>query len=783
MKNLFVLLTAICGLCFLGACGGGGGRSMAATHFSITVPSTATVGTAFSFTVTALDSSNNVATTYSGTVHFTSTDTQAMLPANSTLVNGTGAFSVTLKTAAAETITATDTATTSISGTSTPITVGGTSGATHFSVTAPATATAGTSFSFAVTALDASNNTVTTYAGTLQFTSTDLQAVLPASSTLTQGTGSFSVTLKTAGAQSITATDTATHSITGTSNSVNVSGSKSLAITSSAPPNGTVGLNYSGSMKVCRGQMCLFTGGFQLMGSGGVSPYSWTWAPASGSSLPPGLLLSNAGFIAGAPTAIGTYKVVVTLADAELPAAQVNASYTINMAANPQAVTVSISATSQTRSGLPPSPETLAWSSTNATSCTASAIPTQGDWSASEPTTGSKEVPPTSEGESTTYTLTCTGPTGSASASVIVSTPCIVGPCRFGETTGMENSRLAHTATLLQDGNVLITGGRNNSGFPTTAELYDRAVKKFRQTTGSPITPRANATATLLPSGKVLVTGGKDENGELETAELYDPVSETFATTTTSMSTGRAFHTATLLNDGTVLVVGGLDREGHEKRAPLATAEIYDPTTDSFTSTGPMTAGRFFHAATLLENGMVLVTGGLNETGPLATAEIYNPATRAFDTTMTMTTVRMGHTATLLANGKVLVAGGAMSFGGPATNAAEIFDPTAGTFTATSPMIGAHSAHTATLLQNGQVLVAGGANIFCGRGKTNTISTVELFDPLAGDFTAIADMTALRESHTATPLNSGQVLIVGGSEGTLGYSTTTIVLSTADLYQ
>ena len=782
MKNLFVLLTATCGLCFLGSCGGsGGGQPMAATHFSITVPSTATVGTAFSFTVTALDSSNNVATTYSGTVHFTSTDSQAMLPANSMLVNGTGAFSATLKTSADQTITATDSATASVSGTSAPITVSGTSVATHFSVTAPATATAGTSFSFTVTALDTSNNPVTTYAGTLQFTSSDPQAVLPASSPLTQGTGNFSATLKTAGAQTITATDTALHSVTGTSTSINVSGSKSLTITSSAPPNGTVGLNYSGSMKVCRGQMCLFTGGFQLMGSGGLSPYSWTWAPANGSSLPPGLLLSN-GFIAGAPTTIGTYKVVVTLADAESPAAQVNASYIIEVAANPQAVTVLISAASQSRSGLPPSPETLTWSSTNATSCTASASPNESDWSGSEPSTGSKEVPAPSEGESITYTLTCTGPTGSASASVIVSTPCIVGPCRFGETRGMENSRLAHTATLLQDGNVLITGGRNNSGFPTTAELYDPAVKKFRQTTGSPTTPRANATATLLPSGRVLIIGGKDANGELETAELYNPVSETFATTTTGMSTSRAFHTATLLKDGTVLVVGGLDTAGDDQGTPLATAEIYDPTIDSFTSTGPMTAGRYFHTATLLRNGMVLVTGGLNETGPLATAEIYNPATRAFNATTTMTTVRMGHTATLLGNGKVLVAGGAISFGGRATNAAEIFDPTAGTFTATSPMIGAHSAHTATLLQNGKVLVAGGASIFCGRGKTNTISTVELFDPLAGDFTATADMTALRESHTATPLNLGQVLVVGGSEGTLGYSTTVTVLSTAELY-
>jgi hypothetical protein len=96
-----------------------------ATHFSVTAPGTATAGTAFTVTVTALDASNAVVTGYTGTVHFTSSDTQAVLPANSTLTNGTGAFSVTLKTAGAQTIAATDTVTATITGTSGAITVAG----------------------------------------------------------------------------------------------------------------------------------------------------------------------------------------------------------------------------------------------------------------------------------------------------------------------------------------------------------------------------------------------------------------------------------------------------------------------------------------------------------------------------------------------------------------------------------------------------------------------------------------------------------------------------------
>src|SRR5207253_1363568 len=154
-------------------------------------PASATAGSAFNFTVTALDQFNNTATGYAGTVHFTSSDGQAVLPADSTLTNGTGTFSATVPTGGTQTLTATDTVTSSITGTSNAVAVSA-SAATHFTVSAPASATAGTAFSFTVTALDALNNTATGYTGTVHFTSTDAQAVLPANSTLTNGTGAFS---------------------------------------------------------------------------------------------------------------------------------------------------------------------------------------------------------------------------------------------------------------------------------------------------------------------------------------------------------------------------------------------------------------------------------------------------------------------------------------------------------------------------------------------------------------------------------------------------------------
>jgi len=211
-----------------------------ATHFSVVASSTATAGSAITYTVTALTAGNATATTYSGTVHFTSTDPQAVLPADTTLTNGTGTFSATLKTAGSQTITATDTSNASITGTSNAITVSA-AAATRYSLTVPVNATAGTAFSVTVRAVDAYGNTATSYAGTVHFTSSDPLAVLPANATLTNGTKTFSATLKTAGNQTITATDTVTSSITGTSGAINVTSGTATKFTVTAASTATAG--------------------------------------------------------------------------------------------------------------------------------------------------------------------------------------------------------------------------------------------------------------------------------------------------------------------------------------------------------------------------------------------------------------------------------------------------------------------------------------------------------------------------------------------------------------
>lgn len=209
-----------------------------ATHFSVTVPSTVTGGASFGVTIKALDSANKVDTAYAGTVHLTSSDSHALLPADFSLFLGTSiGQTATLLGTGAQTITATDTVTASINGTSQSINVAANNNpVTHFTVTAPATATAGVAFDITVKAVDQMSQIVTGYTGTVHFTSTDPAAALPADLPLTLGVGSFSVTLMTAGfAPTITVKDAANATISGTCTGIFTSAGAATHFGLSAP--------------------------------------------------------------------------------------------------------------------------------------------------------------------------------------------------------------------------------------------------------------------------------------------------------------------------------------------------------------------------------------------------------------------------------------------------------------------------------------------------------------------------------------------------------------------
>jgi large repetitive protein len=381
------------------------------------------------------------------------------------------------------------------------------------------------------------------------------------------------------------------------------------------------------------------------------------------------------------------------------------------------------------------------------------AITTSGQYTAPNTPTGSFHVIATSVQDKTKN--------GTATVTIV--------PSGFRPTGDMSTNRTAHTATVLPSGKVLIAGGDACFFFSyyyygncllDSAEVYDAGAGTF-STTGKMSVTRDFHTATLLNNGKVLVTGGHDAS-----AELYDPTSGTFAATG-SMSVGRNSHTATLLASGKVLIAGGQSVSG-----ALATAELYDPTTGTFTGTGTMAAARTSHTATLLANGKVLIAGGSNSAGAtLATTELYDPnsgTNGTFAATGAMAAARTSHTATLLANRNVLITGGIADIAnGVSLSSAEVYDVVAGSFSATGPMMTVRDSHFAILLANGTVLVAGGSF-----GSTGGF-TAELYNTGNGTFTETGGLEIGRALAAAVLLMpDGRVLVSGGSD-----------LNSAELYK
>ncbi len=247
----------------------------------------------------------------------------------------------------------------------------------------------------------------------------------------------------------------------------------------------------------------------------------------------------------------------------------------------------------------------------------------------------------------------------------------------FSPTGSMGIPRIAHTATLLPNGKVLIAGGCGNFSDGCalqTAELYDPATETF-SFTGSMGYARANHTATLLYNGQVLITGGSDPATITthSSAELYDPATGTFSFTE-AMTTARSGHTATPLPGGYVLIAGG----SMSGTGPLlASAEGYAMSGSSgfFYSAGSMGTARG-GAATVLHNGHVLITGGGNIGGVYHfSAEEYS-GSEGFSYTESMEIGRVGHTATLLPDGKVLIAGGENYQLGVTFSSAELYQST-----------------------------------------------------------------------------------------------------------
>jgi hypothetical protein len=564
-----------------------------------------------------------------------------------------------------------------------------------------------------------------------------------------------------------------------------------LAITTAALSPGSVQTAYGSS----------------LVASGGKAPYTWSWVAQAGSSIPPGLTLSNSS-IAGAPSASGIFKVVVTVTDSESPAARVSVPYTITIAAALGGLTISSGApppgtvdvvydqrllpcipvrrgciciSASRRCFLPVSGFPLSASGgVGGYTWTVSGLPP--GLSLSNGTIGG--TPPAGSEGSYSILVTATDsatPPGQAIASygLVINPPpppaIATRPAPYSPTanspydftctatggqaplTWTESGTLPAGLSLSIAGVLSGTPTVSSTGpVPITFTVRDSAnqisapatfnLQVFGHgfsPTGSMAAARVLHAASLLGSGKVLITGGVDEVGNILATAEVFDPSTGMFTGTVNMKAGRINHTSTLLNTGKVLVAGG----------GTASAELYDPASGTFTFTGNMAAIRSSATATLLGDGRVLISGG--DSGGAPTADLYDPLSGTFTATGNLITARSAHTATLLGSGKVLLTGG-QDANGQALASTELFDPNSQSFSATASMGTARAWHAATVLGSGDVLVEGGFD-----ASNSPLNTAEIFNSNTATFAAIGSMSTARASHTATLLNDGAVLVAG----------------------
>ena len=316
--------------------------------------------------------------------------------------------------------------------------------------------------------------------------------------------------------------------------------------------------------------------------------------------------------------------------------------------------------------------------------------------------------------------------------------------------TGSLNVVKYGCARLLLTGKVLVVGDGS-------AELYDPSTGTFT-VTGSMLEHSSCSTATLLRSGKVLITGvtGESPDGPIAgTPELYDPSTGQFMLTGRFADPGvKSFYE----DGGLVGAPAILLQNGKVLFAAEPRGQLYDPVSGTFSLTGAMTTpcalggtpgyieGR---TATLLRNGKVLVTGGEHEDcGRFRSAELYDPSTGTFTATGDMIRARDLHTATLLPDGRVLITGGETEecsgngcwFAG-STASAEIFDPSTGTFDFTGNMNARREVHTATLLNNGRVLITGGL-WYAGIGMPEgSLASAEVYNAVTSSVSNAIDDT------------------------------------------
>lgn len=356
--------------------------------------------------------------------------------------------------------------------------------------------------------------------------------------------------------------------------------------------------------------------------------------------------------------------------------------------------------------------------------------------------------------------LACAGPqptdeqqaagTSSVTEDVSAEAPSSVG--RFVVSGELTDRRKDHAVLILQDGTIMVAGGRSSGGGQRvprlkSAELYDPATGQWRylaQMVNADL-GREHPAATVLADGRVFVSGGANSsNDPQKTTELYDPATDTW-TAGPKLKVWRWKHTQTLLPDGRVLIVGGTD-----DLTQLDRVSAYDPVTNEITAVAPMAEGRSNHAAVLLNDGRVLVAGGGKREleDAITSTEIYDPVTDTWTFAGRLSEPRLFPVYSMLSDGKVLVVGGKGKLTGT-----DIFDPETDSWSTTCPMSIGRSDFAGSLLKDGRVLVSGGEG---------NLDSTEIYNPWTGMWSPGPSMQLPRNRHRQTTIPDGRILITGG---------------------
>ncbi|MFO1470688.1 MAG: kelch repeat-containing protein [Turneriella sp.] len=339
-------------------------------------------------------------------------------------------------------------------------------------------------------------------------------------------------------------------------------------------------------------------------------------------------------------------------------------------------------------------------------------------------------------------------------APVNVNVGCSKIPTAWYPAGNLNIGRMDHSATLLLDGRVLIIGGRDaNSNLIPIAESYNVTSKTFT-VIGPMITPRMGHSATLLSDGRVLIVGGVIDTWTgigTSSAEIFEPTTNTFIAVGASNRVA-VNHTANTLPNGKILISGGGDN-----LAPSNQTDIFDPSTNSFIPGPTMNSAHFYSATQFLAGGRLLISGGSANDIVTAQSEIYDFTTNTWLVTGSLNQGRMAHAAVSLANGNVLVTGGL--YNSTVFSSTEIFDAATGVYKAGPNLSQARFYAQAVRGYDGRVYVMGGN--YAGI----TLTSVEIFSEDGSTIVAGPNLIQPRNFYSATALPSGAILLVGGISG------------------